>query len=269
MSVYKSVTGLLLALAAGLAMAASAQADFAIDTFDGRVSKSDRVTPETQAAAHPYEGGARITFDSDPFEAPKTVVVDLPPGLVGNPNATPKCTKQQFATYVGCPPQTQVGLTTTDAVGGGAITYGVYALEPDDNGVAAQFGLIVAGSPTVMDATVRPSDYGLRLAVPSITQFTHIKLASLVFWGVPADPSHDSARMFGGTGDLQWRRSLRSLVRPDDLRGWRGRGDAAGGVHDQPVRLHRRPADHRPASRFVAGPGRLEDGVVCLSQCRC
>ena len=201
MSVYKSVTGLLLALAAGLAMAASAQADFAIDTFDGRVSKSDRVTPETQAAAHPYEGGARITFDSDPFEAPKTVVVDLPPGLVGNPNATPKCTKQQFATYVGCPPQTQVGLTTTDAVGGGAITYGVYALEPDDNGVAAQFGLIVAGSPTVMDATVRPSDYGLRLAVPSITQFTHIKLASLVFWGVPADPSHDSARMFGGTGD--------------------------------------------------------------------
>jgi hypothetical protein len=122
-----ALVGLILVWVLTLGLSSSARADFEIKNFDGRVSKADRVTPETQAGAHPYQVAATMSFDGEPFEDPKDIVVDVPPGLVGNPNATPFCARKQFVADVsGCPPETQVGLLTSTARGS-VVTYGVFA----------------------------------------------------------------------------------------------------------------------------------------------
>ena len=180
-----------------LGLSPAARADLEVRDFDGRVSKADRATPETQAGSHPFQAGTTMSFNGVPFEDPKTVVVDLPPGFVGNPKATQLCTRVEFGSYLGCPVETQVGVVATP-VTGSVVTYGVFALEPSDTGVAAQFGFTVGGAPVVLDAMVRPDDYGLRITADAITQIFPVKLVSLMFWGVPADPRHNGDRMRSG-----------------------------------------------------------------------
>ena len=136
----------------GLA-AASASADFEITQFDGQVSKADRVTPETQAGAHPAEASTFMKFGGTPFEDVGRIVVDLPSGFSGNPTVTARCTRAEFTSTRGCPPNTQVGLTTL-LLGFGPTTYPVYSLVPDP-GVPAQFGFSPLGVQTVMAASVR------------------------------------------------------------------------------------------------------------------
>lgn len=77
----------------------------------------------TQAAGHPPVGFTQIIVrHSGPFEEPagnlKTVLVDLPPGLSVNPQATPQCALEggKFPA-AGCPATTQVGISvvTTSA----------------------------------------------------------------------------------------------------------------------------------------------------------
>jgi hypothetical protein len=69
----------------------------------------------TQAAGHPKAGFTQIIVKhTGPFEEPvgnlKTVLVDLPPGLSVNPEATPQCELDggKFP-ILGCPGDTQVG----------------------------------------------------------------------------------------------------------------------------------------------------------------
>src|SRR5690606_17991698 len=75
--------------------------------------------------------------------------VDLPPGFVGNPLATPRCSAEQFTQRpLECPPQTQVGILRLQVQGvciaavlcntGNSqdITYPVYNLEPRHGKVA-------------------------------------------------------------------------------------------------------------------------------------
>ncbi|MGA8745167.1 MAG: hypothetical protein WB507_04815 [Solirubrobacterales bacterium] len=81
-------------------------------------------TPElffTQAAGHPPDGFTQIIVKhSGPFEEPagnlKTVLVDLPPGLSVNPQATPQCELEEgkFPSG-GCPANTQVGTSAVTA----------------------------------------------------------------------------------------------------------------------------------------------------------
>ena len=48
-----------------------------------------------QAGSHPFAVKSRIVFNTNVLEepegAPKDVVVDLPPGFVGDPRAVPRC----------------------------------------------------------------------------------------------------------------------------------------------------------------------------------
>jgi hypothetical protein len=85
------VKGLLAALSFFL-LAAPAQADLT-------------VTPSTaQAGAH-----ADVDISASFVSTPTSVVLHLPPGLVGNPNAVPRCTVADFQSGAGCPANTAVG----------------------------------------------------------------------------------------------------------------------------------------------------------------
>lgn len=190
----------LLALFALSALPASAQADFGFVPGATKVTAVDsegRVV--AQAGAHPYsftvefelnqEGGAG---HSEGGEA-RDFIVDLPPGFVGNPQAVPQCTRQQFEGGTPhCPGSTQVGRLRATNPGLGETINPIYNVEPPP-GVAAQLGFAVFGYTVVQNASVRTDEgYGVSVAAPNIP--VEVTSARAIIWGTPADSSHDFER---------------------------------------------------------------------------
>ncbi len=130
---------------------------------------------------------------------PKDVVVTLPPGLVGNPTATPKCTQADMLVlkwYANCDPETQVGVATVNV--GYQQTVPVYNLVPP-KGVAGQFAFNILSTVIFFDATVTASGgYQLKVDVSNASQGLRVSETSVTFWGVPASPSHDLERVRKG-----------------------------------------------------------------------
>jgi hypothetical protein len=196
--------------------------DFGIDAFDGQVSADPSGTAFTQAGGHPYAISTAIMFNTFtnpipekgptwPIEPTKDVLVDLPPGLVGDPTATgdARCTLDQLANSEGtvakplCPPGAQVGETKIYIAGGFInLMIGdplpVFNMVPPAD-VPARFGFNVAGTVVTLDAALRSGgDYGLSVNVRDISQGLAIAGTELSFWGVPADPRHDPVRACAG-----------------------------------------------------------------------
>ena len=113
----------------GSAMLAMQGVGFGIKNFEIRFENEDG-TPDTQAGSHPYqfvdffelnshfkrmESNADSPYLRVPDGVLRDVTVDLPPGLVGDPNAPPKkCTGAELRTVNPngeglCPPESSVG----------------------------------------------------------------------------------------------------------------------------------------------------------------
>ena len=163
--------------------------------------------PYTQAGGHPFEAFTDINFRTHevpnvppnppfitPDESVRTVNVDLPAGLVGNPQNMPQCTNDQLTGGVpgGCPANTQVGVTVLKTGLGLNLTTPVFNMEPPA-GQPAQFGFIALIPPVYINASVR-NDGGLSVTIPNISQALPLTGTSLTFWGVPGDPAHDVDR---------------------------------------------------------------------------
>jgi hypothetical protein len=213
-----------LALAFTALLAPSAQASFGFQNFE--LSATQAPPPgsplgvlgpaATQAGSHPYAfttafklnrslglGGRQIP-DGDA----KDVEVELPPGLVGDPGATPKCTIEQFNTPshlagglsgASCPNDTQVGVVQAEVTTSGLgepvpLTLGIYNLVSPP-GVPAEFGFNTIGVPVIFTPRVRiGGDYGLTVSSLHTNQTLRIFGARATLWGIPADPSHDGFR---------------------------------------------------------------------------
>jgi hypothetical protein len=171
-------------------------------------------SPDLQAGSHPY---ALVTtfFLNGPeahgeFFTPaggglKSVRAELPPGFVGNPDATPKCSYTAFTGF-SCPNDTVVGEATTvfnaASITGAPIELtGVVDSTPVYNietpgAVAAEFGYIVAHTvPIFLDASVRTGgDYGITVNVRNIPLVKAVIGSRVTIWGVPAAPIHDPLR---------------------------------------------------------------------------
>jgi hypothetical protein len=193
-----ALVGLVGAMVLLLSIGASkASAVDLIESFDGAVSSSDG-SAYTQAGGHPYSASSVIKFIegsfNEPVEDSKHIVVDLPPGFIGNPEAVPKCSLQQFADTLACPANTQVGISRTTGFFFNESPSPVFSLEPPQ-GIPAQFAFNFAGSPVYLRATLDAErHYALTIAVRNLPQTIPIVRSSLEFWGVPADSSHDSFR---------------------------------------------------------------------------
>ena len=180
-------------------------------------------TPDTQAGGHPYSLTTNIAFNTtgitppeqkDYFNDPsrvsgevKDIHVDPPLGLIGNPQAIPMCTQDQFREQI-CPPSSQVGVAPVRFAGGttchgcgsiGPMSTAVYNLVPPP-GVPAQFAFAfdVGGIHvrTRLNARVHTGgDYGVTVATSSsVSQVQPLLDSTVTLWGVPADPSHDDQR---------------------------------------------------------------------------
>jgi hypothetical protein len=184
-----------------------------------------------QAGAHPD-----LSFDltpvqvtrigpNGPYQTPaeelRDVVLDLPPGLVGNATAVPTCSEEDL-TFEGepvsnCPVGAQVGVANIRfgsyiAAGAPSGAYPVYNMQ-HGSGTPALFGFNYLGYPTLIEAKVRPEDYGVSSGTVGVTQAETIAGVELTIWGVPASPSHDGERASrepGGGNALESGKSVRS-----------------------------------------------------------
>jgi hypothetical protein len=177
----------------------------------------------TVAASHPYqwvtsyavntmpplpgnEGQAEIVPAGGDV---KDVKVTLPPGLVGNPNATPRCTAKDFQTISsltppqggfyqvnGCPPDTAVGIVIVQEVEGisGSLPVPLYNLVPSP-GEPATLGFQVGNVPFYIHTEVRPEDgYKVVSILRNQTQQKRVSGASVIVWGNPSAESHNGLR---------------------------------------------------------------------------
>jgi hypothetical protein len=189
-------TALLVAatLTATAVLAAPAQASQTISFF--KIQSSN-----TSAGGHPdIETSFTLPNPAEP-EVAKTIEVQWPTGIFGNPQAVPRCSGFDFALNQ-CPSYSQVGwigvrgLYESDSFH----TFGVapiYDLEPSGESETARFAFTVPGVnvPIIIPIAVRTgSDYGLTLKVTGITQQIPLRDIILKAWGFPAATINDAYR---------------------------------------------------------------------------
>ncbi len=122
-----------------LAFAAPAMADFGINEFDATFTNQDPafagpITTATQAGSHPFATTTTIELNSRfdpeynggelvPDGAAKELIIHLPPGFVGDPEATPHCSSADFLKIEflrnACPNGTAIGFIGVRAGFGG------------------------------------------------------------------------------------------------------------------------------------------------------
>jgi len=154
----------------------------------------------TSVANHATGGRATNTLATEDV---KDVVVDLPPGFVGNPQATQQCPLNALVSSSfssGCPAASQVGRLSFNGHGsyegeagpvqGGRQNTPVYNMIPE-HGFPAEFGFLFAGFPVTMYASVVGSgaETHVRVTVPGLPAAAVVGFqgAVVTFFGDPAE----------------------------------------------------------------------------------
>jgi len=190
---------LLLAFVAALIVPATAQADFGLIPGSLSTTALNRDgTIDTQAGSHPYAyrvGFALKTLASGQSEGGqmRDVIGELPPGLFGNPQTVPQCSRREFeGGEPNCPPATQVGQLKAILPSVGETTGPVYNLQPPP-GVAALLGFKAAGLIVLQNATVEPGNgYSVRISASNLP--AEATAVTETIWGVPKDDAHTPER---------------------------------------------------------------------------
>ena len=215
-----------------LAVAPGAQAQFQITDWRAQVYDADATTHALEtdenvfdvAGDHPYIG---VTdFQLNGFSNAKNVRVDVPPGIVPNPDLAPRCPLADLEART-CPTDSQIGTERLQLVTGlGAIVVKVplYNIEIEDDQVS-RFGFnpgeaataagpispllaaalnnlhaveIIGGvrdsladaNPPGSDQHPFPADFGLFFTISDSPAAPPVTRSKLTFWGVPGDASH-------------------------------------------------------------------------------
>lgn len=195
--------GVLLATAA---FAASAQAD----PSEYGIKTAFASTSTAQAGDHPdftLELGLK-TENEDGNTLPagtRDIEFALPPGLLANPNAVPKCTSTQLTAIdtedksnaAGCPQASQIGVTEVVIKKNNAaliVVQPVFNMQPR-HGDPAALGFFADAYPIFIGVDLRSGgDYGATASVRGVSTFAPLLYARTTIWAVPADESHDTER---------------------------------------------------------------------------
>jgi hypothetical protein len=170
----------------------------------------------TQAGGHPPALTTTIDFETEevlseaaregkthpgqeyfttPTRDPKDIVVDLPPGLLGDPLALPRCPLKQALSTTPCPASSQVGVVLVHFAKGAAFLGPIVNVVPEA-GQSAEFALEDSSHiSTLLTAhLVRTAQgYGFDVASNAILE-DNIASVETTFWGVPADAVNDPER---------------------------------------------------------------------------
>ena len=169
------------------------------------ISSFGVATSTTQAGGHPDLSASFTLSEPGNPEAAESVVIDLPEGVFGNPNAIPTCNVSDFA-LSRCPLTSQAGTVTIRANYSGDPDFlmgsaPIYDLDVQVEGETARLGFIVPylNLPISVPIQVRTgSDYGLKMTVSGITQVMPLAGASMTVWGFPAENANADERFLPG-----------------------------------------------------------------------
>jgi hypothetical protein len=188
----------------------SSPAGFGIQSFTASANNADG-SLSSQAGGVPYAATASFALNTvvsskgilEPAQNLKDTVVALPPGLVGNPLAVPRCSPNEFPA---CVTDTQVGQATVkfanvrESANNGfdaTTVVPVYNMVPP-TGTPAEFKFILAFGSATLDARLRSGgDYGVSIDTKDVSEATDqggLAYVSVTLWGVPGDRSHDAER---------------------------------------------------------------------------
>ena len=170
---------------------------------------ADGDTAASAAGSHPYQLNFRVALDQGGAgQDLRDLTLEMPAGLIANPNALPKCRLTDFAlprsspfesslSGESCADKTQVGTVEVKAPGGGPVRrFGLFNLVPPP-GVAAKLGAAPFAKPLLFNVDLRPNpdgSYVLSLAAQGIPQALDLSGLDLALWGIPWNPSHDVQR---------------------------------------------------------------------------
>ncbi|HEY3828919.1 MAG TPA: hypothetical protein VGL57_06960 [Solirubrobacteraceae bacterium] len=176
-------------------------------------------TPFTQAGGHPWALTTKFTLATEEVESSekttstvptrdaRDIVATLPPGLLGNPMAVPRCSLTIVTSgSQACPGDTQIGVYITRLDGGHELLAPIVNVTPEA-GQSAEFALenqtkiqtplltahLVRTPQGTSGCTSPGGCYGFTVASIDLPALA-IESTELTFWGVPADPSHDPMR---------------------------------------------------------------------------
>jgi hypothetical protein len=171
-----------------------------------------RLAAHAQAGGHPdgstnfamsRSAGGSIDGSLD------NIVVDLPPGFVGDPNAVAKCTSELFAVRpMLCPPESQVGVLHleiqavqgADNIPGAANEriYPLYNLEPRRGNIAELgFGYASGESAVAVRLVAKArtnSDFGVTFFIGQIPGALQVRSQQITVWGIPWAAANDRWR---------------------------------------------------------------------------
>lgn len=189
---------------------------FGIEQFSSQ-TEEEGGEPATQAGGHPFQLVTTVQANSGPPSGAgsenrrvrqpalvRNLRFPLPPGLIGNAAAMPRCSMNDFFAHLElianqCSSESAVGVVAATVIEPGTFGFMRVALPvfnlPPGPGEPARLGFTVIGNPVVINTQV-DTDHGYRIvgSVSNVTQVVDLLSSTLVLWGAPGDPEHDSAR---------------------------------------------------------------------------
>src|SRR6188474_12664 len=204
MKPFGTALAVLLVIATALAVPARA------DPSEYGIESASAVASSAQAGAHAdFTVDFRLRKDSENRlpSATRDFLFEVPPGLLGNPGAVPKCSAAELlgtdvydpSNETGCPQASQVGVAEIqlfDKNGSLLLVFEpVFNLEPRF-GEPARLGFIASFLPVLVDIELRSDgDYGVTAKVEGASSFIPVLSSKTTLWGTPADESHDEERI--------------------------------------------------------------------------
>lgn len=176
----------------------------AAEEFDKYAIESASVSlSNAQAGAHPDMtiGFQLSATGGQPYAETRDVQIDLPPGVIGNPQAVPTCSVGDLGNTIfesHCPPSSQIGLVgiTAGEPLNGSFVEPIYNMVPPKSGdIVARFGFFAAKWPAFVNVRVDPVNYAVVATVEGSPSAAGLTSATTTIWGVPADPAHDGDRL--------------------------------------------------------------------------
>jgi hypothetical protein len=219
-------------VAALLAIVPAAHGQFGIQSWRAQVYDSNAVTEAQeidqnvfdQAGGHPFIGVTDFTLSGTETDNVKNVRVDVPPGLVPNPDHAPRCAMADLE-HNDCPSEAQIGTeqltvrvgvqpTTTTVT----LKVPLFNMEIEDDQVSRFAFNPSAAAPLLSPLAVLhpveiiggvrdsaaeanppgsgehqfPADLGLFFTISDTPPAPAVLRSKLTFWGVPGDPAHSS-----------------------------------------------------------------------------
>jgi hypothetical protein len=173
----------------------------------------------TQAGGHPWALTTTLEFTTkkqittehevlaEPTQEAKDIVVNLPPGLVGDPVAVPSCPLALLGRGERCPADTQIGVWHIYHGADNQLLAPIVNVTPEA-GQSAEFAFensTPLQTPLLAGHLVHTAQgYGLTVASNSLPNLGTYRVET-TFWGVPGDPSHDRMRgLFCRNQDAQY-----------------------------------------------------------------